>query len=410
MPAEGPVNSHTETSELVSQLRQSLGLLRVAFDATGEAMLIVDSDRFVRWVNQTAAELWGGGLPLRVIGKPLESLISFRKLDQRLLLLTDSHHPLIQAQSGEGQALFLIQAVSSLDNSQADVLQRMVAWRPITEMGGAFTLLIFRDLEPMEKSLQQQRAFINTLAHELRTPLAILSGSLRRMDRLTPMPPPLDSVLNDAIHETKRMAALVDQLLLLSELDTNRFHWNLKCDPYDQFLLRWMDTLDSKHRSSICLQWPKEPQQCLLELDQVAVNRIFDCLLDNILRFGQSDVALSISVCIQPSFIDFTVSDNGPGIPYDQDIGALFDRFSRLETHRTLGSGDGCGLGLSVVKGLVEGMGGGVLSGEVRPGRGSSKPFEIILRFPIIRDLPGSNVAQEGVHSEVREDAQTDPV
>ena len=60
MPAEGPVNPHTETSELVSQLRQSLGLLRVAFDATGEAMLIVDSDRLVRWVNQTAAELWGG--------------------------------------------------------------------------------------------------------------------------------------------------------------------------------------------------------------------------------------------------------------------------------------------------------------------------------------------------------------
>ena len=47
MPAEGPVTPQTETSELVSQLRQSLGLLRVAFDATGEAMLIVDSDRLV---------------------------------------------------------------------------------------------------------------------------------------------------------------------------------------------------------------------------------------------------------------------------------------------------------------------------------------------------------------------------
>ena len=410
MPAEGPVNPHTETSELVSQLRQSLGLLRVAFDATGEAMLIVDSDRFVRWVNQTAAELWGAGLPLRVIGKPLEALISFRQLDQRLLLLTDSHHPLIQAQSGEGQDLFLIQAVSSLDNSQADVLQRMVAWRPITEMGGAFTLLIFRDLEPMEKSLQQQRAFINTLAHELRTPLAILSGSLRRMDRLTPMALPLDSVLNDAIHETKRMAALVDQLLVLSALDTNGFHWNLKCNPYDQFLLRWMDTLDSNHRSSVCLQWPKEPQQCFLELDQIAVNRIFDCLLDNSLRIGQSDVTFSISICIKSSFIDFNVSDDGPGIPDDQEIGALFDRFSRLEIHRALGSGDGCGLGLSVVKGLVEGMGGSVLSGEMRPGGGASKPFEIILRFPIIRDLPGSNVAQEGVHPEVLEDAQKDPV
>ena len=385
MPAEGPVIPQTETSELVSQLRQSLGLLRVAFDATGEAMLIVDSDRLVRWVNQTAAELWGGGLPLRVIGKPLEALISFRQLDQRMLLLSDSQHPLNQAQSGEGQALFLIQPVSSFEGSQADVLQRMVAWRPITEMDGAFTLLIFRDLEPLEKSLQQQRAFINTLAHELRTPLAILSGSLRRMNRLTPMAPPLDSALKDAIHETKRMAALVDQLLLLSELDTHQFHWNLKRKPFDQFLLQWMDTLDISCRSRVSLQWPKDPQQFHLELDQVAVNRIFDCLLDNCLRLGESDVAFAISVCIEETFVHFGVSDNGPGLPDNHDIGALFDRFNRLEVHRTLGEGDGCGLGLSVVKSLVEGMGGSVLTGDERLGSGSSRPFEVVLRFPVVK-------------------------
>ncbi|WP_415408520.1 PAS domain-containing protein [Synechococcus sp. W2B2] len=62
MPAEGSATPQSETSALVSQLRQSLGLLRVAFDATGEAMLIVDSERQVRWVNQTAAELWGGAV------------------------------------------------------------------------------------------------------------------------------------------------------------------------------------------------------------------------------------------------------------------------------------------------------------------------------------------------------------
>ena len=69
----------------------------------------------------------------------------------------------------------------------------------------------------------------------------------------------------------------------------------------------------------------------LLELDQIAVNRIFDCLLDNSLRIGQL-TSLSISICIKSSFIDFNVSDDGPGIPDDQEIGALFDRFSRLKS------------------------------------------------------------------------------
>ena len=54
-------------------------------------------------------------------------------------------------------------------------------------------------------------------------------------------------------------------------------------------------------------------------------------------------------------------------------------------------------------------MGGAVLSGEVRPGGESSKPFEIILRFRIIQ-LTDFNVDQEGVHPEVREDAQKDQV
>ena len=189
MPAEG-FEPHPETSALVKQLRQSLGLLRVAFDATGEAMLIVDSGHQVRWVNQTAADLWGGGLPLRVVGKPLEALLRLRHLDQRLLTLSDPQHPLNQARLGEGQASLLVQAIVALAGDESDVLQRMVSWRPISELGGVFTLLTFRDLEPLEKSLQQQRAFINTLAHELRTPLAILTGSLRRLERKSDLAQP----------------------------------------------------------------------------------------------------------------------------------------------------------------------------------------------------------------------------
>ena len=50
---------------LIEQLRQSLGLLRVAFDSTGEAMLIIDESRVVRWANQQAADLWGRGITVR---------------------------------------------------------------------------------------------------------------------------------------------------------------------------------------------------------------------------------------------------------------------------------------------------------------------------------------------------------
>lgn len=407
MPAEGSATPHAETSALVTQLRQSLGLLRVAFDATGEAMLIVDSDRHVRWVNQTAADLWGDGLPLRVIGKPLEALLRLRHLDQRLLDLSDSHHPLNQARLGEGQASLLVQAIWSPVGDQPDVLQRIVSWRPISEMGGVFTLLIFRDLEPLEKSLHQQRAFINTLAHELRTPLAILTGSLRRLDRKSQLAAPLDRVLEDAIGETKRMAALVDKLLLLSELDTDHFHWNLKRAPLQQFLDHWLRNLEPNRRSNVSLQMDESLFSCWIDLDEIAVFRILDTLLENSLLFGSEGMILHISESVSPQSVDLVVFLNGAGSSGNQDCNEVMDQSEPLEFKFVVGDGDDHNLGMSVVKNLVEGMGGLMLWSNTRKQATATGPAQMTLRFPLVNPDGEGSAVSEDVDPEAQEDAQT---
>jgi len=362
MPAEGIEPLHPEATALVAQLRQSLGLLRVAFDATGEAMLIVDSGRHVRWVNQTAADLWGGGLALRVIGKPLDDLLRLRHLDQRVLPLSDPLHPLSQARLGEGQASLLVQALFAAAGDQPEVLQRMVTWRPISEMGGEFTLLIFRDLEPLEKSLQQQRAFINTLAHELRTPLAIVTGSLRRLDRRSQLVAPLDHALADAIEETKRVTALVDKLLLLSELDTDHFHWNLIRAPLQCFIDEWLHTLEPEMLSTISVQVDESLSSCRIELDQVAFSRIFDTLLENCLLFESEAMTLRVSECNASNAVDFTLYNNDVASTVNQPSTGLNDQSSLAGMEFVQGNGGQCDLGMSVVKNLVEGLGGAILT------------------------------------------------
>ena len=409
MPAEGSATPHPEASALVTQLRQSLGLLRVAFDATGEAMLIVDSERHVRWVNQTAADLWGAGLSLRVIGKPLEALLRLRHLDQRLLALSDPHHPLNQARLGEGQTSLLVQPISPPAGDQPDVLQRMVSWRPISEMGGVFTLLIFRDLEPLEKSLQQQRAFINTLAHELRTPLAILTGSLRRLDRKSQLVAPLDRALNDAIDETKRMAALVDNLLLLSELDTDHFHWNLKRAPLRQFLDQWLHKIEPDRLSKVSLQLDESLSSCWIDLDQVAVSRILDTLLENSLLLGSEGITLQVSESISLRSVDLVVFLNGADLAFNYEGDDAMNHSNSDEKQLVLGDGSDCSLGMSVVKNLVEGMGGLMVWNKADNGTRATGSVKMTLRFPLVSpDREGSS-ASEGVDSEAREDAQTDP-
>lgn len=383
MPAEG-FEPHPETSALVKQLRQSLGLLRVAFDATGEAMLIVDSGHQVRWVNQTAADLWGGGLPLRVVGKPLEALLRLRHLDQRLLTLSDPQHPLNQARLGEGHASLLVQAIVALAGDESDVLQRMVSWRPISELGGVFTLLTFRDLEPLEKSLQQQRAFINTLAHELRTPLAILTGSLRRLERKSDLAQPLDRALGDAIDETKRMAALVDKLLILSELDTDHFHWNLKRAPLRDFLDRWLHSLEPDKRPSVSLQINESISTCWVDLDQVALTRILNTLLENSLIDGSEGLALCVDECRSSGFVDVVVGFNSAEMAGNQQLSRQGSRFSSDEPELAQGDWNANNLGFSVVKNLVAGMGGMLLSNSTHMETSINGYDSVTLRFPVV--------------------------
>ena len=128
------------------------------------------------------------------------------------------------------------------------------------------------------------------------------------------------------------------------------------------------------------------------------------------MRFVGSDVTFTINVVVNSSFVDLSFPDNGPGIPDDQDISALFERFSRLEAHRTPGHGEGGGLGLSVVKSLVEGMRGEVLFEGESPAAGASKPFKVNLRFPIVKTISGEHVVQVDVDPKVQEDVQTDQV
>ena len=110
-------------------MSQSLGLLRVAFDSTGEAMLIVDESLGVRWANQQAADLWGGGITLQMVGRPLSTLLQFHHLDGGPLGDEEPSLPLQKALSAEGRNSYLIQAPSATENTL--LITRSVSWRLI---------------------------------------------------------------------------------------------------------------------------------------------------------------------------------------------------------------------------------------------------------------------------------------
>ena len=350
-------SAEADPRALIQQMSQSLGLLRVAFDSTGEAMLIVDESSAVRWANQQAADLWGGGITLQMVGRPLSALLQFHHLDRSPLGDEEPSHPIQQALSAEGRTSYLIQALSASAPEKTQLITRSVSWRQIMQMDQSFILLIFRDLEPLEKALARQRQFINNLAHELRTPLAIITGNLHRIRRKKQFSGNIQQSLSDAAEETQRIGTLVDNLLLLSELDNDCRRWKLQIDSLINFVDQWIVRQNPESRGLLHIVTMNESDDYRVQLDQDAFHLILDNLLNNSRRFCRSRPSIEIRLVQTVSQVLLQFIDDGPGINND-DCVAVFERFSRIDEHRNADITDGSGLGLSLVKSLMEGMGG----------------------------------------------------
>ena len=105
----------TGQGELLAQLRQSLGLLQVAFDAASEAMVIFDPEGVVRWGNQAAADLWTDGLAILLVGRHQEQLLQpIANRSGQPLERSSAEHPLQQWQLGDGGGVFHIPVASGL--------------------------------------------------------------------------------------------------------------------------------------------------------------------------------------------------------------------------------------------------------------------------------------------------------
>lgn len=338
----------------LDQLRQSLGLLQVAFDASSEAMVIVEPSGEVRWANQAAADLWGNGLAVLLIGQPLEKLLDQVTTSSGVPLAPEApEHPLQCLKRGDGKGVFGIR----------DLLQQL-EWRQIPQQDAGYLLLLARDLGPQERALQQQRQFVNQLAHELNTPLAILKGTCRQLAKQAGAFG-VDSKkrIQQAQQEINRLVRLMRNLLVLTDLENGRRQLMLKPVEICSWLDQWCSSQDLPVGAELSII------QCssdfrVVDFDQSALEEVLEQLLSNSLRYSESPAVISIClVAKEPNLIELHWHDQGPGIkarPHHQ----VFDRFVRLEEHRNPNRPDGAGLGLAICEAIMQQMQGSICLGS----------------------------------------------
>lgn len=347
--------------ELLAQLRQSLGLLQVAFDAASEAMVIFDAQGVVRWGNQAAADLWTDGFAILLVGRHQEQLLQpIANRGGQRLARSSAEHPLQQWQRGDGGGVFELRGQ-----------QLRLEWRLIPEPGSGYRLLLARDLEPQEQALQLQRRFLNQLAHELQTPLAIVSGSLNRVQaKATELGQKSRHWLQQARQETSRLGRLISSLMALTDLDMGRRVLVLQPQGLLGWLQQWQQRQQLAPPATLHFRWDQSAVEGLVALDGQALDEVLAQLLDNSLRYcGVEAARIDLHLERTASHWVLHWRDHGLGItaqPREQ----VFDRFVRLEEHRCSDQVDGAGLGLAVAAELMAAMGGQLSLGPAVAGSG----------------------------------------
>jgi two-component system, OmpR family, sensor histidine kinase KdpD len=227
-----------------------------------------------------------------------------------------------------------------------------------------------------------ERALLNSISHDLRTPLVSVTGVLSSLkeeganlsDRAR------QELLETACGEAERLNRFVGNLLDMTRIEAGAVRLNFEpCDVQDLVgcALAALETrLGSREVSFRML-----PTMPLVPMDLVLMAQVLVNLLENSLKYSSSGSLIEIVASTEAEWLLLEVADRGPGVP-EHDLKRVFDKFYRIPVPEGAG---GTGLGLSICKGIVEAHGGGI-SAENRTGGG----LRIVIRLPLGEQHYGS--------------------
>ena len=234
----------------------------------------------------------------------------------------------------------------------------------VRRLGEALNGMIGR----IEASFRSQKQFIADASHEIRTPLTVLCSELEFAVTRTTEAPVKESIQTSLL-EIDRMTKLTDSLLYLAKLDASQLKLELRPVRLDEMLVECVQRIGAvaarkKIQIKIDLQDAVEMRADGEKLKRAVLN-----LLDNAVKYAPEGTIVTASLASGPSGgALIRIDDEGPGIA-PSALPDIFTRFYRADPARSDQSG--AGLGLAIVRQLVE-LHGGTVRVTSEPGNGSS--------------------------------------
>jgi PAS domain S-box-containing protein len=366
----------TERERAEEALRESEAELAAVFDGVGDGIALIDRTGRVVRVNRRIVEV-GGYTEEEIIGKRFEFLNmfpphSFKKIVSRFATLISGQQvpPFeVEVYTKAGRKLD-IELRGSLLRRGGKAVGIVGVMRDITERKQAEEALRQYTAE-LEARNEELDAFAHTVAHDLKNPLGLVVGHAETLEA------DYDTLPSEALQvhvraiarNTRRVSRIIDELLLLSGLR----QMEVEMMPLDMASI----VAEARQRLAYMIEG-QQAEIVLPETWPVAlgygpwIEEVWINYLDNAIKYGGRPPRVELGAAAQPEgMVRFWIRDNGPGLKPEEQA-RLFTPFTRLDQVHARGHG----LGLSIVRRIVEKLGGQV-EVESEVGQGSTFAFTL---------------------------------
>ncbi|MDZ4402779.1 heavy metal sensor histidine kinase [Prosthecobacter sp.] len=215
-------------------------------------------------------------------------------------------------------------------------------------------------LDRLEAAYKTQQRFTADASHELRTPLTVLRGEIEVALRRPRSAEEYREVLVSNKEEIERLSRLTENMLALAHVDVGDAITQRELVNVSELCAGVTARLQNlATERQITLHHEDTTDEPLsVNGDRIALERVMTNLVENAVRYSPGGESVTVRICKSPPCIEIQVIDTGGGIA-PEHLPHLFERFYRVDKARSRANG-GSGLGLSIVKALVEAHGGGV--------------------------------------------------
>ena len=218
--------------------------------------------------------------------------------------------------------------------------------------------------EKLRASQQQQRRMTQDIVHDLAQPIMVIRGLAESMQE--GIVPKTEANLQVIRQEADRLDALTRNLHFLEQADSNRLHMNQEFVAPSEILARFRTTfLEPARWAGIDLRATDVSDLPMVYVDSERFMQVLSNLVANVFQHGSAADTLTLEAVALRREVRFILVDNGPGVP-ELDLPRIFDRFYRADKSRSPHSG-GSGIGLAIVRSLIEAQGGKVWAEAAQP-------------------------------------------